>query len=61
MFRQLDYQDRVTTALDAYLDLLKATRVRQLISQLIDIANSDFKTLIWMPPCSQDDFRLLAC
>jgi type III restriction enzyme len=28
MFRQLDYQDRVVTALDAYLDLLKVKRAR---------------------------------
>ena len=28
MFRQLDYQDRVLTAVDAYLDLLKAKKAR---------------------------------
>lgn len=28
MYRQLDYQDRVIAALDAYLDLLKAKKVR---------------------------------
>lgn len=28
MFRQLDYQDRVLTALDAYLDLLKEKKTR---------------------------------
>ena len=28
MFRQLDYQDRVIAALDTYLDLLKARKVR---------------------------------
>ena len=39
----------------------RGTRVRQLILQPIDIVGDDFKTLIWMPPCSQDDFRLLAC
>ena len=28
MFRQLDYQDRVITTLDAYLDLLKEKKAR---------------------------------
>ena len=28
MFRQLDYQDRVLTALETYLDLLKDKKVR---------------------------------
>jgi hypothetical protein len=28
MYRQLDYQDRVIAALDAYLDLLKAKKAK---------------------------------
>ncbi|MXY81154.1 MAG: type III restriction endonuclease subunit R, partial [Gemmatimonadetes bacterium] len=36
MFRQLDYQDRVLTAIDAHLDLLKEKKVRS--DQIVALA-----------------------
>jgi type III restriction enzyme len=54
MFRQLDYQDRVTASLDAYLDLLKAKKERAgkvaaLAAQDpdLDLAVPDFTKEAW--------------
>jgi hypothetical protein len=54
MFRQLDYQDRVTASLDAYLDLLKAKKERAgkvaaLAAQDpdLDLAVPDFAKEAW--------------
>ena len=54
MFRQLDYQDRVLTALDAHLDLLKEKKVRsdQIVALAIenpdlDLPIPDFAKEAW--------------
>ena len=58
MFRQLDYQDRVLTATDAYLDLLKEKKGRS--NKIAALAAADLKDLgLAMPDFAKEAWEAL--
>ena len=57
MFRQLDYQDRVLTAIDAHLDLLKEKKVRS--DQIVALAKENPDLGLPVPDFAEDAWEAL--